>query len=68
MTVASKILLRRCATCDVHYEHNDGGTCLSCGRIFCSRHLYGRIAYFFRFLRPPRPICGECRKEARTRS
>lgn len=66
MTVANKILLRRCATCDTHYEHGAGGTCPTCGRVFCSRHLYPRLAYFFRFIRAPRPICQECRKDKST--
>ena len=62
MTVANRILLRRCATCDTHYEHTEGGTCVSCGRVFCARHLYGRFANIFRYFRSARPVCGECRK------
>jgi hypothetical protein len=65
MTVANKILLRRCATCDIHYEHGEGGTCVSCGRVFCARHLYGRVANIFRYFRRTRPVCGECRKEGK---
>lgn len=61
MTVANRILLRRCATCDIHYEHGDGGTCINCGRVFCARHLYGRFALLFKRLRGPRPVCRECR-------
>lgn len=62
MTVGNRILLRRCATCDIHYEHDDGGACVNCGRVFCSRHLYGRLARLFKRFRGPRPVCGECRK------
>ena len=65
MTVANKILLRRCATCETHYEHGEGGACVSCGRVFCAKHLYGWLANIFRFLRPARPVCHECRKGTR---
>lgn len=65
MTLANRILLRRCATCDIHYEHGEGGACLTCGKVYCARHLYGRLANKLRFLRGPRPVCRECRKEGR---
>ena len=65
MTVAPKIILRRCAVCDIHFEHGDGGACLGCERVFCARHLYPRIAFLIKRMRGSRPICGECRKEGK---
>jgi len=63
MTVANKILLRRCATCDTHFEHTEGGACGNCQRVFCGWHLHGPWVWWRRRKRGYRPVCRECRKK-----
>ncbi|MEP7324416.1 MAG: hypothetical protein ABI836_00580 [Gemmatimonadota bacterium] len=63
MTIATKILLRRCTTCDTHYEHTEGGACAKCERVFCGKHLHGPWAWWRRRQQGYRPVCRQCRQK-----
>ncbi|MGE0353011.1 MAG: hypothetical protein AB7I33_09750 [Gemmatimonadales bacterium] len=61
-TPRTPILLRRCEACSTHYEHADGGTCISCGNQYCGRHLYGGGPFWRLSRKVRRPICVSCRR------